>query len=212
MKKINFKKAGFVSSIIIIGVAFVVTFANIDEKSIAEPVEEEVFQQVYRWTPLGAEGDPGADASGWLGIYFINISTGDSGGYGYNNTADLFETWAQANMPGLSTFGNADEFEFETESEKTFVILSRHIFNRTHAWEGSNFNEDDCDVQITMTCTDWVVGANINNVSGTAYVSRNETDDNYIYINFVWDNSGSGYQIADDATWAIPEIYQEARF
>ena len=98
------------------------------------------------------------------------------------------------------------------ESEKTFVIMVRTRYNKTHAWETDHFNGADCDTQITVTCTSWAVGSNINNVSGTPYETRNNTGEDYIWINFVWDNSGTGYQIADDATLTNSEIYIEARY
>ena len=206
-KNTFFKKAGILSGVMVVFVALIVINANLN----VEPTKEEVWQKVYRWTPLGAEGNPGAGASGFLEIFFINISTATSGGYGLN-TSSTFETWATANMPGKTPYGNADEFEWDTESEKTFVILVRVRYNQTHAWETDHWNGADTDVQLTMTCTDWAVGSNINNVSGTRIESANNSAYTFLYENFYWDNSGTGYQIADDSTWAVTEIYIEARF
>jgi hypothetical protein len=211
MKKENIKKAGIFTGILVCFVAAIMLLSNIN---ISNDVDEQRFQPVYVWTPLGAEGDPGAEESGFLEIIYMNISSTDGTGYGVNDSSTL-ESWATANMPTTTPnpYANADNYDLQSfQSEQTFVILVRVRYNKTHAWETDKFIDTDCDCQITVTCTSWAVGSNINNASGTAYVSQNSTDDPYIWINWVWDNSGTGYQIADDSVLTNSEIYIEARF
>jgi len=208
MEKETIKKASFSLMFILGVIVAILVFANI-EYAPEITKEYETFKPVHVYKP--GEGNPGTGASGFLEIYFINLSSADSSGYGQNTTA-TFETWATANMPGKTPYGTADEFEWETESDKTFVILVRVRYNDTHAKDGANWFGTDTDVQLTMTCTAWTVGANIANASGTRYESSNTSGFTYLYENFVWDNSGTGYQIADDSTWAVTEIYIEAQF
>jgi hypothetical protein len=209
MNKINIKKAGLLTGITICAITILVITANIPQIE-----KEERFQKVYIWTPTAAEADPGAGASGFLEIFFMNISSQDSNGYGLN-TSSTHETWSDANLPSATpnAWASADNFDITYfDSETTFVFMVRVRYNKTHAWETDHFNGADCDTQITVTCTDWAVGGDINNVSGTAYETRNNTGEEFIWINFVWDNAGTGYQIADDSTMTISEIYIEAKY
>ena len=199
------KKIGIITGMLVFVVAILVITANLNDEII---VKEETFKPVHVFR-LGEGAELSAGESGFMEFYLINIS--DAQGYIQNTSATL-EAWAEANMPGLTPYGDADEFHIETESEKTFVILVRYCFNATHAKDGDDWNGADTDVQLTLTCTNWLVGDNIDNVSGTRYESANNSEYTLLYENFVWDNSGTGYQIADDATWTCVEIYGEAKF
>ena len=218
-KEMKYKKAGIIISIV--GCVFVVGIllgANVTEpveKKIEKDYEEEQsWQKVQIWRPLGAENST-LVGSGFLEIFWINISTQDAGGY-WSNTSSTHETWSDANMPGASpnAWASADNFDIQSfQSEKTFVIMVRARFNKTHAWETDHFNQADCDVHITVTCTSWAVGSNINNVTAEhSNETRNSTGEDYIWINYIWDNGGTGYQIADDAVMTTSEVYIEARF
>ena len=211
MNKNKATKIGLLTGILCFAVSILIITSNINTS--VEKIETE--QCIYRWTPATAsEGDPGAGNSGFIEIFFMNISSADANGYGLN-TSSTHETWSDANLPDATpnAWANADNFDITYfNSETTFVILVRTRYNKAHAWETDHFNAGDCDTQITVTCTDWAVGSNIANVSGDQYVTRNNTGDNYIWINYVWDNSGTGYQIADDSTLTVSEIYIEAKF
>lgn len=214
-KKNKFVKAVVTTGVIVscFWVALVLINANYAENIPLTPVEKEkVSQAVHVWTPTGAEGSP--TGSGFLGIYFMNLSTYTNGGYG-DNTSSTHEGWCDANMPDASpnAWANADEFDIESfASETTFVIMARTRYNQTHAWNGTMFFNTSCDAQITVTCTSWTVGSNIANVSGRMNVTSNNSVFTYIYINWVWDNAGTGYQISDDAVLTVSEVYVEARF
>lgn len=214
MEKDNFlvKRLGILTGVVACFVVLIVVNASMDVKPIYE--SEEIWQEVYRWTPHGAEANPGAGASGFLEIYFMNLSTWTAGGYGVNVTATL-EGWCDANMPSASpnAWASADSFDIEDfESSKTFVIGVRARWNATHAKDGADWFGNDTEVQITVTCTGWDVGGNINNVTGTMIESSNNSAYDFLYTNTWWTNGGVGYQISDDAVMTISEVYLEARF
>ena len=190
-------------------VVFVASIIILSNMNIVVEETEEVFQCVYRWTPLGAENDPGAGASGFLEFFIMNVS--DANGYAQNTSATI-EGWCTANMVGMTPYGTADEFHLEVESEKTCVFGVKARFNDTHLKDGSNWDGSDADIQITLTCTSWAVGSDINNVSGTLYESANVSGYTFFYGMWIWDNGGSGYQFGDDCTWTLSEIYIEAKF
>ena len=209
-KEFNIGKAGVFTGLLVCVVSLLIVWANLP----SEIIVEKDWQVVQVWSPLGAEGNPGAGASGFLEIYFMNLSTWTSGGYGVNTTATL-EGWCNANMPTASpnAWASADNFEITSfESEKTFVIGTKWRWNDTHAKDGANWFGNDTNVKITVTCDNWVVGANINNVSGNMIESSNNSAYTYLYTITWWTNGGVGYQIADDATLTIAEIYGEAKF
>ena len=209
-KEFNIGKAGVFTGLLVCVVSLLIVWANLP----AEIIVEKDWQVVQVWSPLGAEANPGAGASGFLEIYFMNVSTWTSGGYGVNVTGTL-EGWCNANAPTASpnSWASADNFDIETfPSETTFVIGVRARWNSTHAKDGANWFGNDTDVQITVTCTSWNVGANINNASGTMIESSNNSAYDFLYTNTWWTNGGTGYQISDDAVMTISEVYLEARF
>jgi len=209
-------KAGVISGIIFcVFVAGLLIGTNFND--VVEYREEEMWQMVQRFTPL-AEGNPGAGASGFLEIFFINHSAADLNTTFNENSSGKLESWCDANMAGHnSTFATADSFDLELASEVSFDIVVRVRFNKTHAWETNKFIDTDCDCQITTSCTGWADGNDEANESardrGAAVVSRNDTGDDYIWINFCWNaDDDGGYQLADDAVLTVSEIYIEARF
>jgi hypothetical protein len=212
-KKYKFVKAGMFTTICVLFVSLVVIFANTPEQTM---IKKEMWQKVYVWTPLGAEGNPGAGASGFLQIFFINHSTAANASSATNDSNILMGR-CDANMLGKNTSATADDFNIELESEKSFDIIVRVRFNRTHAYETNKFIGSDCNCKITMTCTAWADGNNEANVSaktnGAQVESSNNSVFDFIYINFVWNAADNGgYQIADDATITLSEIYIEAKF
>ena len=198
---------------------FIVVFTMIMTMSYPMIVEQET-KEGKQWRIIwegslaqAAEADPGLNTSGFLQIFFVNHSATPNATFNQNDSSVL-ESWCDTNMPGATpnAWANADNFDIESfASELTFVIMVRTRYNKTHAWDTDKFIDTDCDTQITVTCTDWAVGGNIANVSGTKAITYNNTGEDYIWINWVWDNSGTGYQIADDAILTVSEVYIEAR-
>lgn len=208
-KNMKYKKAGvglglFAMIVFVAGLMILANTSVVND----EIIEKEVFQRVHIWTPLG-EDDPGSGASGFLEFFIMNLS--DANGYAQNDSS-IIEGWCVANMVGKTPYGTADEFHLEVQSDKTCVFGVKARFNSTHLKDGADWFGTDADVQITLTCTDWAVGSNIGNVSGTLYESSNDSSFDFFYGMWIWDNSGTGYQFGDDCTWTLSEIYIEAKF
>ena len=208
---------GLLVMMLICVVSLMVVFATMDEVVKDSSVEtEEMWQMVYVWTPLG-EGDPGTGASGFLEVFFINHTAENLNTTYDENSSSTLEGWCTANMVGKTPYATADDFNVELASEVSFDIVVRVRFNKTHAWETDHFNGDDCDCQITTSCTGWADGNDEANesarVHAAAVESRNNTGEDFIWINFVWNaDDDGGYQLADDATLTVSEIYIEAKF
>ena len=57
-----------------------------------------------------------------------------------------------------------------------------------------------------------IIGNNTANNTGGGYPSSNDTSEEFIWINFFWDDNNDGYQITDDGTLTISLITIEARY
>jgi len=97
-RNVDSRKAGVIVGLLVCIVGFMVVIANVPVDSM---VEKEVWQVVDVWTPMAGEGSPGAGASGFLEIFFMNLSSADANGYGLNTSA-THEGWCDANMPTAS--------------------------------------------------------------------------------------------------------------
>ena len=208
-------KASVISGISICIVAGLLIVANMNDVFVPEKIftpDTEEKKMSIKPVQVFSPGEGAAltgNESGFMEFYLINLS--DANGY-IQNTSATIESWAVANMPGKTPYGDDDEFYFETESEKTFAVLVRTFYNYTNVGDAGIFIDTRAYCQLTMTCTDWAVGSNIDNSSGTKYISHNVSSDDGIYINWVWDNSGTGFQFADGSTWEVSEIYIAAEF
>lgn len=215
-KKGRIKQAGVtlgttIAILVVIGIVLNANFGN-----IVQPTEKEEWQMIYRWTPLGAENDPGTGASGFLQIFCIN-NTADMNTSMYENDSNVLMSWCDANMVAHNSSATADAFSVEIESEKTFAIVIRCRFNKTNCGQGSDFWDTRTDCQLTMSCTSWNDGNDEANTSardvGAAVVSSNNSAHDFIYINFCWNaDDDAGYQLSDDATLTITEIYIEGKW
>ena len=202
-EKNGIRNAGIVTLFLVTVVCGLVAMANLSDTVVIEKTTS-----WKGWSYHIGEATP--TGSGFLEIYYINLS--DSG-YAYTNTSATLEGYCDTLWGDDKTgYADADEYDLELASETTFAILVRVRYNQTHCYETDHWNGARTDVQITVTCTSWAVGSDINNVSGTRYEAANVSGYTYLYEHFVWDNTGSGYQIADDATLTNSEIYIEAKY
>jgi len=154
--------------------------------------------------PVVGEDDPGSGNTGWLEIY-IYPHDGDPGTTYAENTSATLEAASLA-------YADSDGWSESLVSETSFDIVVRVRWNKTHVWQTDKFIDSRARTNITVTCDDWAVGSNIDDATGTLVVSRNDTSDDFIWCNIYWNNGGSGYQIADDATLTVSEISIEAKF
>jgi len=202
-KKKGYKKAG-VSLGTVAGVAIVATLLILTGPTPRIVNEDGVWQIVWGGNLVSAaENDPGAGASGFLEIFFVNHTATPTTTYTQNTSATI-EGWCTAANLG---FASADEFNVEIAHSVTFDIVVRVRFNQTHAHNGSDFV--DGDTRVNITCSGDLT---IADVTGTNVVSHNDSALDYIWINVYWDNGGAGYSINKDETFDVDEISIEAKF
>lgn len=149
-----------------------------------------------------AEGNPGAGASGILEIFFINHSAGND--YASENTSATLETWCTANGLG---YASADDFNVELSHSVLFDIAIKVRVNKTHAWDGSKFM--DVWVRMNITSADLGIGAD---TAMDKSVLQNDSGENYIWLMFYYDFSGSGYDLSKDESADITSIKLEAYY
>ena len=213
-KNNSFRKAGLglgmsIGAIVIVSMLMMNTISP-----VVDYKEERMWYTIQCWTV--AEGDPGAGASGFLQIFFIN-NTADMNTSMYENDSNILMDWCDSNMVAHNSSATADNFDLEVQAEQTFAIVVRCRFNKTNCADGSDFWDTNTDCQITMSCTSWDDGNDESNTSdrdvGAVVVSSNNSDHDFIYINFCWNaNDDGGYQLSKDATLTISEIYIEGKW
>lgn len=174
--------------------------------SIVQNPETFEWQVVWKGNlATAAEADPGSGATGFLEIFTHNHEADPGTAYAENSSATL---------EGDSlAYASADNFNEEMDSETAFDFVVRARFNRTHCYDADHFDGSRCRVKVTISSDDWADGESISDVEGTAVESANNSDYNYIYINFYWNaDDNNGYQLSDDGTITVTEISIEAKF
>lgn len=203
MKEERKKKKAGVRAGIVIGIVFALVMVSTLGNFVVEN-DNERWAVVWKGNLVtAAEGDPGAGASGFLEIFFINHSAAPADAYDENASATL-ESWCTTGYG----YANADAFNLEISNAVTLDIVVRVRYNKTHAWETDKFIGADCRVNITTSGGD----IDISDATGTNVESRNDTVEEFIYINVYWNNGGAGYQLAPDGTCTISEISIEAKY
>ena len=201
-QKIIRKKAGIIIGLILL---VTVTFSSAVIREQVNP-ETGIGNLVLDMNSVSAEYSPGAGVieSGWLEIYI------------YPHDADPGTTYAENTSATLETasliYADTDAFSESLVSETSLDIVVRGRWNKTHAYNFDQFEDTRCRIKITVTCDDWAVGANINDIEGTLVVSQNISTNDFIWCNVYWNNADAGYQIKDDATLTISEISIEGEF
>ena len=161
------------------------------------------------------EANPGAGASGFLEIFFVNHSNTGTTTYD-SNVSSTYETWCNASLDADGAAGTTnhayaagDNFHLELKHSTTMDIVVRARWNRTHAWDGSKFVDGDCRINITASGG----GITISGAtSGTNCVSGNETDHTYIWINCYWNNSNAGYTLNKGQTCTVSQVSIQAKY
>lgn len=172
-------------------------------RPILEQDENERWRIVWEGNLAeAAEGTP--NGGGYLEIFF-HPHNADPGATYLNNDSSLLE----ANCTTGYGYSNAEGFNLEIDRTKTFDIVVRVRYNETQAKEGGYWNYNDTQVCLNTTGG----GIEISGIQGTQLNTRNEPHAGaYIWQNYYWDNSGSGYSISDGGTCTITNIKIEARY
>jgi len=146
----------------------------------------------------------GADETTWLEVYAMPHDATPSGGaYDENNSATM-EASAYA-------YADTDGWSDDLISQTSFDIVVRARFNATHAKNATMFKDTRCLVNISVS-GDWAVGGDISDTGGARLVTANVSTQKFIWINFYWNNSGTGYQIDDDGTLTMSSVKVRAKY
>lgn len=214
MNKEYFKKRG-VHLAVIVGI-FAVTFM-ITSQMYTPKLEYDNEQWHVIWEGSLAEAieyNPGAGASGFLEIYFINHSAAPATAYD-DNTSSVYEGWCNSSLDpdgagaAYTAYGNTDNFNCYAKHSTTMDIVVRARWNRTHAYNGTMFRDADCRINITTSGG----GITISGAtSGTNVVSKNTSTNDYIWINVYWNNVGAGYILSKGGTCTISSVSIQAKY
>lgn len=188
-------KAGAVIGIM---VSLIFTFSvsvMIQEVNPFNPEPDVKWHEIARITPemlVTGDYDPGAGVSGWLSMFLLDYAQ-DPATVLANNATD----WSTAG----TAFGyvDADAQTIDIAYGRPFYFVVRARFNDS-VKDGGNFQDSRCRVNLTTTGDETISG-----VLGTAVVSQNDSSDDFIWINFYWDEGATGYEILMDGSidWSI---------
>lgn len=184
-------KVGVTVGALIVAGMFVLTF------SIPKPVlvqDEGSLEWHIIWegnSASAAEADPGAAASGWLAFFCLDYAETPATCLATNATNGAYDGWGN-----VSGYQNTDDAAaMDLKSEDPFYFVCRARFNKTHAWDATMFMDNRCRIKLTVSGDE-----TISDVAGTRAVSYNDSGEDWIWINFYWDDAVDGYKITDDGT------------
>ena len=201
-KKQNRRKAGVILGCMLVALIMISSIAireDVNPETGIATMKIDVRNAVAEYSP-GA----GDIESGWLEIYAYPHSADPNTTYAENTSATL--------EAASLAYADVDAWSEALISETSFDIVVRGRWNKTHAWNFDQFEDDRCRIKMTADCDDWGVGTIISDVEGVLVVSQNSSLDDFIWCNVYWNNSGTGYQIKDDATLTVSEISIEGEF
>jgi len=157
-----------------------------------------------------AEANPGTGASGFLEIFWINHTATPATAYLQNTSATL-EAWCVANMPGLTPYASADNFNVQIASNKLFDIVVRCRWNKTVCFDYNKNMFIGVDVRVNISVSGG--GITISGASsGTNVNSYNSSTANYLWTNTYWNSGGTGYYIQKGGTSTVAYISLQARY
>jgi len=195
--EIKYIKAGVQLGLVLL-IAGVLIWANIG-------MTPETKEETMSWKPIqlyiiGQEADPGSGNSGILGVYFINHSVAND--YKDVNSSDTLESWCNASGLG---YANADNQEIDLAHSTAFDIVVRVRGNSTVCKRDSTWW--DTDLNVTITWSDGSLSdAQPDGQTTSATADFNTSSYTYLYVNFYWDNSDSGFTISKGDTSEIASI------
>jgi len=204
-RRINIKAGSIITALI----SSIIVGLLVLSMSITEDVIIEKEEVIRTWTfiadSLGDEAglDNATYESGILSIYFpLHDATPDT--TYLENDSDVLEAMCIDNGTG---YVNTDDFRLEMPHSTAFDIVVRVRANKTVCWNGSAFIDAYARVNITSP------GFSIPTLTNmTPVISRNDTGQEYIWINFYINNAGSGYTITRGNETQIPTIIYEGYY
>jgi len=156
------------------------------------------------------EANPGTGKTGFLEIFWINHTTTPTVTY-KQNISSILENWCVVNMPGLTPYASIDNFDVTISGSSSFDILARTRWNKTNAWDYNKAIFDVTAVRVNISTSGGGITIPLT-TSGTNIASRNNTGENYLWVNTYWNNGGSGYYIQRNAVCVVTQIRLEALY
>lgn len=200
--KINGKAAATITAMI----SSLIVGLLVLSMSITEDVIIEKQQEIRSWKfiadSLGDEAgvDNATLESGILSIYYPPHQADPETAYLENNSEAL-ERLCLGNGTG---YANTDDSRVEIAHSIAFDIVVRVRANKTVCWNGSAFI--DAYARVNLTSDGFSIPALTNM---TPVLSRNDTGQEYIWINFYINNAHNGYMITRGNETLLPQfLYQ----
>ena len=200
----NERKKKFVKAGVALGIVFALVSVYFTVFWV-EKEKEPTWHKVAVITPEMLEtgeytGNP-AGASGWLATFLLDYAENPTTVLANNNT-----DWSTAST--AMGYVDADNQEKNIKSEDPFYFVVRCRFNDT-VKSGGNFIGSRCRCTLTVSGDETISGVtqygDQTGSSGGGVVSQNSSSDDFIWINFYWDDNNDGYRITDDGSldWSI---------
>jgi len=151
------------------------------------------------------EYNPGTNTSSWLSSFILDYAETPGTCLVTNATNGAYNGWGN-----VSGYVDGDNQETDLKANDPGYVVVRCRFNTTVATAGA-FNAGYCRCNLTLSGDETVADVSIDgddtNIAGggRACISHNVSGEQYIYINFVWDDGADGYRITADGTinWSI---------
>ena len=195
-------------------VSGIALYGNTNELDIVDTLggvkdarDTEGWHTVYSFKPglmpLG-EANPGDDATGILSVFGLNYSETPGTVLAGNGT-----DWEANVGNNVSWYADSDGFSEDSNADEGFYFVVRVRINKTHCYDegDSQFVDTRVRVNITTSGDETIAGT-----SGTAVVSQNSSTDDYIWINFYWDDGDNGYRVTTDGSITVSEIKLECKY
>ena len=200
MKTDQSKKLGLKSGMLIAGVVCMLVVTTGFMPSLQMDDETGKARILFEGSFACAENTPGSGESGFLAIFGLDYAQNPATVL-QNNATD----WSSS--ANVNWYADEDSFNEDPISEDPFYFVVRLRCNKSMCWDTDKFIDSRVRCKLTVSGDE-----TISNVLGTAVVSQNSTDDDFIWINFYWDDGSDGYRVTDAGTITISAITPEAYY
>jgi hypothetical protein len=167
-----------------------------NEDELEWHIIQEITMSELILSPLGEATPTGG---GWLAFFLYDYDENPTS-LRSNATSGGYDSWV--NVTG---YADSDNWNMDLKSENATYYVCRVRFNQTQCWNGTAFRGERCRVTLNVTgdasgalTATTVYGNDTAETWGGGMISRNNTGEDYIWINFFWDDNSDGYWISDD--------------
>jgi len=170
---------------------------------IVTPEDEMEWHVVQVITPemlATGENTPDDDDTGWCSTFCLDYAETPATCLASNATNGAYDGWSN-----VSGYVDTDDTDTDLKSEDPFYFVARCRFNDTVQSAGL-FQGTRCRATLTVTgdesITTCTQTGDQTNATGGGIVSFNDSSEDFIFINFYWDDNSDGYRILDDGSLA----------